>query len=343
MPSLSRFVLFAYSFLGLLLVTRVGAAQGLKPALMETTSGEKIGYKNARGEVVITPRFEEANEFEQGLATVCIGGRCGMIDSMGKEVLALKFRVLSYFHEGLAAASLDGQKFGFVDQSGAFVIAPIFAGVSDFQERRAVVVQGQKCALINTKGTLLTSFKYQGIEAMKGGIARVCLKNDSREGAQFSNFWGFIDSNGKEICPLDNYGYESPNLGNGFAVRRIATPEGGTTVKGQRYTYQVGQSFRYASALIDKTGKVVIPASVGYEFGNWGTGHVVVRKGEAYGVADMTGKLLLPANFYAISDFSFGDSGRRLAKITTTAAGRFFYVDERFECVDFDGIKCPEY
>ncbi|MDO7874356.1 WG repeat-containing protein [Hymenobacter sp. ASUV-10] len=338
-----RYHLLPASLLASLLFARVGAAQTLLPVALETMAGEKIGYKNTSGAVVIKPRFDEANAFEHGLATVRIGTKYGMVDSTGREVLPLKFRALSYFHDGLAAASLDGQKYGFVDRTGTFVIAPTFAGVSDFSERRAVAVQGQKLALLNTKGTLLTPFKYQGMEAMKGGIARVCLKNDSRDGAEHSHYWGFIDANGREICPLNNYGYESPNLENGYAVRRIATPEGGTTMKGQQYTFKVGQRYRYASALIDKTGKVIIPASAGYEFGNWGDHYIIVQKGPAYGVVDMAGKLLLPVNFYEIGKFEYGEPNRRLAKVTTTAAGKFFYVDEQFKCVDFDGVKCPEY
>jgi len=341
---LFRFIFLVGPFTALLLLApRVGQAQNLKPVALETMSGEKIGYKNAQGVVIIKPRFDEANDFEQGLATVCIGGRCGMIDSTGREVLPLKYRALAYFHDGLAGASLDGQKYGYVDRTGVFVIAPTFAGVSDFSERRAVVVQGGKCALVNTKGTLLTPFKYQGMEAMKGGIARVCLKNDSRDGAQYSHYWGFINAQGQEISKLNCYGVDSPNLETGVAVARIATPEGGTTMKGQRYTYRVSQGYRYASVLIDKTGKTIIPASAGYEFGNWGDDYIIVKKGEAFGVVDMAGRLLLPTSFREISRFQFGPDGESLAKVFTTSQDKFFYVDSRFKCVEFDGVKCPEY
>lgn len=301
------------------------SAQKLEPALIQTLGGEKIGYKNPAGQVIIKPRFEEANVFLNGYATVRIGGRWGMIDSTGREVLPLKYRDLDYFAEGLAGASLDGKKFGFVNTAGAVVIPFTFDGVGSFSEGRATAIMGRKCALINKKGVLLTPYKYQGIELMKGGIARVCLQNDSRDGVQYSNYWGFINVQGKEISKLNNYGYEASNLENGYAVTCVDL-----------------HNSSYASALIDKTGRVVIPASAGYAFGTCTNSYLRVKKGFPSGIVDYTGKVLLPVNFWQITEFTFGADGKSLAKAFTSERD-FYYINEKLQCVEYDRVKCPEY
>jgi hypothetical protein len=257
--------IFLFSFVFALSVNT--KAQKLEPALIQTMNGEVVGYKNPAGQVIIKPRFEEGNAFLNGYATVRIGNRWGMIDSTGREIVPLKYRELDYFAEGLAGASLDGKKFGYINTAGAVVIPFTFDGVSSFSEGRATAVLNSKCALINKKGALLTPHKYQGIESMKGGIARVCLRNDSRDGVRYSNFWGFLNAQGKEITKLNNYGYESPNLENGFAISCVRSPGGS-----------------YASALIDKTGRVVIPASAGYEFGDWTSTYLRVKRGFPCGI-----------------------------------------------------------
>ncbi|MBD2722209.1 WG repeat-containing protein [Hymenobacter armeniacus] len=327
------------------LVLSVGAsAQRLAAVRLQTMSGEKFGYQNAAGAVVIKPRFEAASDFQDGCARVCIGGRCGLIDSTGREIAALKFKDIGYFHDGLAGVSLDGRKYGYLNRAGVLVIPYAFDEVTDFSEGRAAVALNGRAALINKAGTLLTPYKYLRIEPMQGGIARVCVRNDSRDGIEHSNFWGFINVQGKEISKLTCYGSESPNLGNGYAVTRIATPDGRpTTIKTAHYTFLVGKTYNYNSALIDKTGRVVIPSSAGYEFGSWTDSYLRVKKDKFYeGVVDYTGKVVLPVNFWNITEFEFGPDGKSLAKAFTSERG-FFYVDKQFKCVAFDGVKCPEY
>lgn len=332
--------LFAIAFV----CSTTAYAQHLTIARLETMSGEKFGYKNDAGTVVIKPRFEAASDFQGGVARVCIGGRCGLIDSTGREVIALKYRDIGYFHDGLAGVSLDGRKYGYLNRAGQVAIPCTFDEATDFSEGTAAVARQGRCALLSKKGVLLTPFKYIRMTPMQGGIARVCLQNDSRDGIEYSHFWGFINAQGREISKLTCYGYESPNLENGYAITRIAKPDGTPSVlRSGQYTFLVGKSYSYSSALIDKTGRVVIPASAGYDFGHYGDNYLIVEKNDRYGVVDWTGKQLLPVGFHEITDFKFGADGSALAKVFTTDNGKFFYVDRQFKCVDFDGVKCPEY
>lgn len=346
MNSFRRFVCFCLfcPFLSLQFLP-VATAQHLTAVRLPTLSGEKFGFQNDAGVVVIKPRFESVTAFVDGCAQVCAGGKCGLIDSTGHEVIPLRYAQIGHFYNGLAGVSLNGRKYGYINKSDQLVIPYTFDEASDFSEGTAVVVLNRRCALINKKGVALTPYNYINMTAMKGGIARVCLHNDSRDGMQYSNFWGFINAQGKEITKLTCYGYESPNLGNGYAVARLAKPDGTPSViRTEHYTFLLGKSYNYSSVLIDKTGRVVVPASKGYEFSSWGDNYIVVKRDERYGVLDyLTGNELLPVSFHQITDFQFGTPDMPLAKAFITPDDKFFYVNRQFKCVDFDGVKCPEY
>lgn len=327
------------------------AAQTLKPAQIETLAGIKIGYKNDDGQTVIKAKYDYGSDFQpDGYAIVGINLKYGCIDSTGRELVPIKFAEPVAFSEGLAPATLDGKKWGYITKTGSVAVPFTFDDVGDFNEGRAAVRLGKKLALINRKGTLLTPHKYTGIEEMKGGIARVCLRQERQQGGIYTqeekndvykgHFWGFINAQGKEISPMNLYAWQSPNLGNGYAVCCYSKSDQSALAKNGNYRMLVGQTYTYSSALIDKTGKTIIPASAGYEFGNWGKNYLIVQRGDAYGVVDMTGQFLLPLNFSQISDFEFGP-GNSLAK-AFMSPDRFFYVDSKFQCVEFDGVKCPE-
>lgn len=60
---------------------------GLRPVQI----GGRWGHKNARGKWVIQALFEHASDFEEGLAAVRVGEKAGFIDRHGKVVIAPQF------------------------------------------------------------------------------------------------------------------------------------------------------------------------------------------------------------------------------------------------------------
>jgi hypothetical protein len=58
--------------------------------------------------------------------------RWGFIDRTGAWVIAPRYDRVSDFSEGLAAAEEDGRA-GFIDRSGMFVIKPVFDRASSFR------------------------------------------------------------------------------------------------------------------------------------------------------------------------------------------------------------------
>lgn len=101
--------------------------------------GEKtVGFIDAFGAFVISPQFEQAQAFSEGLAAVRRGALWGFIDRSGQSVIDARFQSASRFSEGLAAASENG-RWGYIDRNGRFVIPPRFQEAATFSEGLAAV------------------------------------------------------------------------------------------------------------------------------------------------------------------------------------------------------------
>ncbi|GAH30691.1 unnamed protein product, partial [marine sediment metagenome] len=79
----------------------------------------KWGYIDKTGKWVITPQFQWAGSFSEGLAAVRIEGKWGWgyIDKTGKWVIEPQFNMASRFSEGLAVVKSEGKK-GYIDKTG---------------------------------------------------------------------------------------------------------------------------------------------------------------------------------------------------------------------------------
>ena len=85
--------------------------------------GNKYGYKNESGQIVIPAKFDSALEFSEDLAAVMQNGKWGFIDKKGNFVITAKFDESWSFSEGcrepqatdadrsnIASACLDVEK-----------------------------------------------------------------------------------------------------------------------------------------------------------------------------------------------------------------------------------------
>jgi len=124
--------------------------------------GHKYGYIDHDGKLVINPQFDTATPFSNdGIAGVRVGDKWGGIDKTGRVVIAPQFdgntlpsdegdflgevifRDLGRiaFSEGLAAVRI-GNKTGYVDKNGNYVINPQFDFAFPFIGDLAFVVIG---------------------------------------------------------------------------------------------------------------------------------------------------------------------------------------------------------
>ena len=105
--------------------------------------GDKWGYINAAGEVVIEPQFGQAHSFSEGLAVVrtggLISGKWGYLNAAGEVVIEPQLDMAHSFSEGLATVRIgDGtnRKWGYLNAAGEIVIEPQFDSAGRFAKTK---------------------------------------------------------------------------------------------------------------------------------------------------------------------------------------------------------------
>ncbi len=130
--------------------------------LVPFRKGDKWGYSNIDKKIVISPIYDSAELFREGLARVSLGRRMGFIDSSGKVVIPLTFEFARDFYEGRALV-FDGKLYGFVDKTGQMVIPAKYRESSfgsNFREGLAVVeYPNEKSGYIDVMGKEITGAK----------------------------------------------------------------------------------------------------------------------------------------------------------------------------------------
>jgi hypothetical protein len=105
----------SYKFLG-----------SLHNGLADFRINDKVGFINIKGEIIIKPQFDWADEFSEGLCVVRndngkIGsGKNGYIDTNGNVVIDYKFEYAGKFENGRAHVQI-GKEFVFIDKMGNVV------------------------------------------------------------------------------------------------------------------------------------------------------------------------------------------------------------------------------
>jgi hypothetical protein len=85
---------------------------------------DKYGYIDKSGEIVISPEYDGAHEFSEGLAIVKCKDRYAAIDVRGNRVIGPVPYRLGNFSEGLAKFVVEANpwKYGFIDTKGNIII-----------------------------------------------------------------------------------------------------------------------------------------------------------------------------------------------------------------------------
>jgi len=109
----------------------------------------KWGYINQKGDLAIALQFDEAQDFQEGLAAVKVRDRWGYINALEKFVRNPDLRDAGAFSEGLAAVRLDN-KWGYIGKDGKIAISPRYDCASAFSEGFAAVRKGNKWGYVDS-------------------------------------------------------------------------------------------------------------------------------------------------------------------------------------------------
>ena len=141
-------------------------------------SYETYGFIDDSGKVIVPCKYEEANDFSDGMALVKTEKGFGFIDKTGKEAIPCKYDYARDFHEGLACVD-DG--YLFIDRTGREVLRlPKDIIPGDFSEGLASAVRvGAKRGYIDKCGQVVIPCEYDEVGAFHEGRALVRIGEKS--------------------------------------------------------------------------------------------------------------------------------------------------------------------
>ncbi len=113
----------------------------LKP--FYSSQNDKYGYVDTTGKIIVTPRYDMAWDFIQGMSIVKLDGKYGYVNESGVEVIKPRFDGALAFSDGLAVVRI-GEKYGFIDKTGTLVVPAIYDRCDNFHGDRANVCLNKK-------------------------------------------------------------------------------------------------------------------------------------------------------------------------------------------------------
>lgn len=118
-------------------------------------SKSKWGYIDSKGVIVIPAKFEEAEDFSDGLACVCIktdtGDKYGFIDKSGKFIIESRFSIHpGDFHDGKAVVQKRNGKYVLLSKDGS-ISTTEYSNIWPFLDGYALAETGFKKVLLNIK------------------------------------------------------------------------------------------------------------------------------------------------------------------------------------------------
>ncbi|MCZ4245914.1 WG repeat-containing protein [Pedobacter punctiformis] len=247
----------------------------------------KWGYKNLNGNWTIQPKFDDAWEYYNGLASASVDGKYyGLINTNGEWVVAPEYESIGNYNNGYYLASIkendylidekgkvlikaDGfdiswnlfsegllsihdysKGFGFKDVNDNWIIEPKYVFSSDFSEGLASAsMDGKKRIYIDKKGKTVLSLSDEIDYAgnFNAGLAP----------ARINKKYGFIDKKGIFVIPpqFDN----ASDFSEGYAVVFIGEKcffiNNRAEIQTNLKTYEDALKFENGYALVHENGK----------------------------------------------------------------------------------------
>ncbi|WP_097026701.1 WG repeat-containing protein [Clostridium peptidivorans] len=301
-------------------------ASKLYPVSIKTLNGVKWGYIDNKGDIIIKPQYDYAQDFQDnGLAVVEINGKSGVINESNNFVIEPKYETITGFSEGLAQV-VDNGVFKVIDEEGKVLTPKGYSYIGSYSEGRAVFYDKNRegkllYGYLDTSGGEVIPLKYESASNFKEGKAVVKIRD---------NQYAMIDLNGN-ILKIYNYAFVG-DLGDGLLAFQESTggnfgyiDESGKIVIVPQYTgaqafkegravVNTSEDFKNKYGLIDKKGNFIIKPEYN-DVNLLGEGMVAVGKaidpekpyiGSKYAIADINGKFLTEFIYNNVSEYKNG-------------------------------------
>ena len=136
---------------------------------------ESWGYIDGHGKIVVPCKYDEAVEFSEGRGAVRKGSKWGFVNGDGKIVVDVKFDdVYPRFSNGLTRVN-DARGNRYIDLNGktAFECDPAWSRTGEFHDSLATCQVGQKWGYLNRSGAIAIQPQYDRADESICGRAKV--------------------------------------------------------------------------------------------------------------------------------------------------------------------------
>jgi|GEM_PF-2018185 len=163
-----------------------------------------FGLMDLYANILIPALYQQFNGFRQIMYTkdpnpysmVMRDSLYGYINLKGTEVIPCKYKHLGYEIHNNRVFYQENNKYGFLDTTGKVVVAPVYDRVFDFIIDVTAVQKGEKWALINDNGKLVTEFIYDMIVGHTWHDQQFVVVYQNKK-------CGVIDKKGRLVLPIE--------------------------------------------------------------------------------------------------------------------------------------------
>ena len=265
-------------------------------------SGGMTGYIDRSGKVVIEPKFSRrgnyGGEFRNGLMEIGVSDG-EYVDTTGKLVINKGYYRGWDFSEGLAVAMRnDGEKWGYIDRTGEFVISPRFdsypeGSVRSFSDGLAAIEVKNRVGYIDQSGEFTIQPTFLNGSDFKDGMARVVVEGPCHH--LDDGICSFLPITLENEMPFCKYTF---------------IDKSGVILTSQRYDrakdfseglapVQIGTQWGF----IDKNGNIVI--NMQFDAAEpFSDGLALIRQNDLWGYINYAGIIVIPPKYKYAEPFS---------------------------------------
>lgn len=266
----------------------------------------KWGLLNCKKEIVVPPKYDFIGEFERGYALVGDGDfvsflnekielyranvKYGIIDIKGEEVIPLENDDIILFDNGYIGFQKDGL-WGLMSASLSLVVAPTFSSMYLFDNGHFVISNSNsEKGLIDCSGNTIIPLQYfDNIEISEDGYYKITFDGYLQPRCEL------YSAQGKVVLGDDDSYEEITYKGNGLNLVR----------KSEWYDFR-DDAYYYVYNLCAANGEEILPYFV-KDIVILDNGYLSIRD-KGWGMADITGKILIEPNYENELNFENGVS-----------------------------------
>ena len=155
-------------------------------ALVKNVAGWQ--FINKKNELLTVQGVTNYGEFNDGLAYARLGEKVGFINNKGTWVIEAKYVKVENFKNGFANVKTEAG-WGLIDKMGKIILETSYQGVTDVHESKFGYKQNGAWGFMSVDGKIITDAKFSAIRDFSNGYAAV----------RIGELWGLIDTSGKLV------------------------------------------------------------------------------------------------------------------------------------------------